>query len=373
MDLPNLREHVHTLVTLDETDEVVISCYVNLEAGRASYRDALDRRCHVVRAALPARRRRAFEQALGRVEAFLASDLGAAAAGAAIFSRGGEHPFFLPLQFKVPVSNQMTVDSLPSVYGLVLLKDVFHRYVLMISTETHARIIEVTLGDVTSELWLERPELRKRVGREWTRQHYQNHRRGRSEKFIKEKIAILDRLVSDREYDHLVLAGSRHTMAKIRARLPKRLLNKLIDTVPMPGATASEEAVLATLVSFAEHEQQESIEAANLLLDELRRGSLSVAGTAAVIEAFGLGQVDCLIIAEAYVSPEGWICHNCQTAAVGALPAACPGCGDRSVCEADFKEELVRLAEKSGCAIEIVRDSDVLLDIGAVGGLLRGL
>lgn len=373
MDLPNLRQHVQILATLDETDEVVISCYVNLEAGRAGYRDVLDGRIRAVRAALPARRRRAFEEALGRVEAFLASDLDPAAAGAAIFSRGGRHPFFLPLQFKVPVSNQMTADSLPSVYGLVLLKDVFHRYVLMISTETDARIVEVSLGDVTSELWLKRPELRKRVGREWTREHYQNHRRDRSRKFIKEKIKILDRLVSDGRYDHLVLAGNPPMVAKIRAKLPKRLLDKLIDVVPLPGATATEEAVLATLASFAEHEQQESIEAASLLLDELRRGSLAVAGTAAVLEALGRGQVDFLIIADAYVSPEGWICHICQSAAVGRLPAACPGCGERSVREADFKEELVRLAEKSGCGIEIVRDSDVLLDIGAVGGLLRGI
>jgi len=373
MDLPNLRQHVQTLATLAATEDVVISCYVNLEAGRAGYRDALDGRIRAVRTALPVRQRRAFEEALGRVEAFLASGLDPAAVGAAIFSRGGDFPVFLPVQFKVPVSNQMTVDSLPSVFGLVLLKDVFHRYVLMISTETDARIVEVSLGDVTSELWLRRPELRKRVGREWTREHYQNHRRGRAEKFIKEKIEILERLVTDGKYDHLVLAGSSPAVAKIRAKLPKRLLDKLIDIVPIPGATSTEEAVLATLASFAEHEQQESIEAASLLLDELRRGFLAVEGTAAVLKALGRGQVDLLIIAKTYVSPEGWICHRCQSAAVGTLPAACPDCGERSVCEVDLKEILVKRAEQSGCAIEIVRDSDVLLEIGAVGALLRYL
>jgi len=373
MDLPNLRDHVHTLVTMDETDEVVISCYVNLEAGRARYRDSLDERVRILRAALPARRRPAFEQALGRIEAFLASELGPASAGAAIFSRGGEHPFFLPLQFKVPVSDQMTVDPLPSVYELVLLKDVFHRYVLMISTETHARIIEVSLGDVTSQLWLEQPELRKRVGREWTRDHYQNHRRDRSDKFVKEKIGVLDRLITERRYDHLVLAGSRHTVARIRANLPRRLADKLIDIVPMRGAAETEAAVLATLASFVAHEQQESLRAANLLLDELRRGALAVAGTKAVLEAFGRGQLDSLIIAQAYSPPEGWVCRGCQRTEIGTLPAACPGCGGRSVREADFKEELVRLAEKSGCAIEIVCDCDELLEIGGVGGLLRGL
>lgn len=98
-----------------------------------------------------------------------------------------------------------------------------------------------------------------------------------------------------------------------------------------------------------------------------------VAGTAAVLGALGRGQVDLLIIADSYVSPEGWICDGCQSAGVGTLLAACPACGERSVGAANFKEVLVRLAEQSGCGVEIVRDDDVLLDIGGVGGLLRYL
>lgn len=373
MDLQDLRKHVRTLVTLDETDEIVISCYVNVEKRRASYRDAFDGRIRMLRRVLPAHRRPDFEEALGRVEAFLASELDPAAKGAAIFARGGEHPLFLPLQVKVPVSNQVTVDTVPNIYGLVLLKDIFHRYMLMISTESHARIVEVSLGDVTAELWLDRPQLRKRVGRGWTREHYQNHRRDRSEKFIKEKIAILDRLVAESKYTHLLLAGSPRMLAKIRGNLPKRLLDKLIDVAPVPGATFTKETVLATLASFAEHEQQESVETAELLLDELRRDSLAVGGTVAVLEALSHRQVDQLLMADGYVSPSGWSCRSCESAAVGAVPVACPRCGERSVREADLKEELVRLAERSGCTIEIVRDSDVLLDIGGVGCLLRYL
>jgi hypothetical protein len=36
-------------------------------------------------------------------------------------------------------------------------------------------------------------------------------------------------------------------------------------------------------------------------------------------------------------------------------------------------EEMVRLAERFGCTVEIVRDSDVLFDTGGVGCLLRHL
>lgn len=91
---------------------------------------------------------------------------------------------------------------------LVEFKDTYHRYVVMIATEKRARILEVNLGAVTKEIWAERPELRQRVGREWTRDQYQNHSRDRADRFIKEKVEILDRLMSQGGQTHLILAGS---------------------------------------------------------------------------------------------------------------------------------------------------------------------
>ena len=180
MDLEKLNMHIRNLAVLGETDNPMISCYINNEAGRVSYRDAIDARIREIRKALSSDQRLGFEQALGRIETFLAADVKPEAKGVAVFSRGGESPFFQALQFRLRLPNLMSVDSVPHIYELVVLKDTYHRYVILISTESHARIVEVSVGNVTSELWTERPELRKRVGREWTKEHYQNHRRDRS-------------------------------------------------------------------------------------------------------------------------------------------------------------------------------------------------
>ena len=37
--------------------------------------------------------------------------------------------------------------------------------------EKTAGILEIDAGSVTESLWMERPELRKRIGREWTKEH----------------------------------------------------------------------------------------------------------------------------------------------------------------------------------------------------------
>ena len=373
MDLGKLNMHFKNLAALDETDSPVVSCYINNETGRAGFRDAIDGRIKEIRKVLPSEQRLAFEQALARIEEFLAADIDPQANGVALFSRAGEAPFFDALQFRLPLPNGMSVASTPHIYELVLLKDTYHRYIVLISTASHARIVEVSVGSITKELWRERPELRKRVGREWTKEHYQNHHRDRTQKFFKEKVEILERLVSSEGHTHLILAGDPRIAARLRDILPKRLQDMLVDVVPASGDASTSDVVAATLSAFAEHEAAESIENVGLLQDELKTGGLAVAGTEAVLEALVRGQVDVLLLSESYVAPDGWKCRECKHVALNAVPMACPQCGGRNIVQVDLREELVSSAERTSCTVEVVRNSDVLLEVGGIGCLLRYL
>ena len=203
--LERLREHIRTLVTVDETEAPMLSCYLGITAG---YRQGLQARVRALRRSLARHEREPFEEALSQIESFLDSGILPGTKGLAAFARSGSRPFFLPLQFQLPLPNRLSIDSTPNIYDLVELKDTYHRYVVMIATEKRARILEVNLGAVTKEIWAERPELRQRVGREWTRDQYQNHSRDRADRFIKEKVEILDRLMSQGGQTHLILAGS---------------------------------------------------------------------------------------------------------------------------------------------------------------------
>ena len=373
MEIEKLGMHVRNIAVLEVTNSPVVSCYIDNEAGPAGYRDVIDERIRAIRKTLTPDERLDFEQALAKIEAFLASEVKPDSKGVAIFSRGGESPFFEALQFRLPLPNFVSLDSVPHIYELVLLKDTYHRYVVLISTESQARIVEVSVGNVTRELWKERPDLRKRVGREWSKEQYQSHRRERTQKFIKEKIEILERLFANEGHTHLVLAGDTRTVARVRNTLPKHLKDRLIDVVSVSGRASTADVVNATLSTFSEHEAKESIETASLLLDELRTGGLAVAGTEGTLEALARGQVDILVISESYVAPPGWRCEECSSAGVSTLPIACPRCGERSVTEANLKEEMTRIAERNGSTVEVVRNSDVLLEVGGVGCLLRYL
>ena len=130
MELKDLRKHIRTLAALPETGAPVISCYLALERGAPKDRNAIDERVRSLRDALIGQARHDFGEAMERIEAHLATELTANARGAAVFSRAGEQPYFLPLQFRVPLPTWVAVDGTPNVYHLVELKDTYHRYVV---------------------------------------------------------------------------------------------------------------------------------------------------------------------------------------------------------------------------------------------------
>lgn len=371
MELKNLQKHIRTLVALPVTEAPIISCYQALINGRLADRNAFDQRVRSLQRGLTGQTRNDFDAALGRIEQLIAAELLPAAEGLAVFSLAGDGPFFLPLQFRVPLPNWIAVDTTPNIYHLIELKDTYHRYVVMIATEESIRILQVNLGAITAQMWEQRPELRERVGREWTKTHYQRHHKARTHRFLKDAIKLLDQLMSAGDYAHLILAGSSAITSQIQRELPKHLQDKLIDIVPASGATRLSDVVEATLASFVEAEEQESRATVGDLLNQLRTGGLAIAGTGPSLRALHNGRVDVLVLAKEYKPGPGWSCANCGYIDVESeQPDACPDCGARAFRQFNIKEQMARRAAECECAVEVVEQSDELIHLGGVGCLL---
>jgi hypothetical protein len=361
-----------TLASLGETEAPVISCYLNLELGETGWRNAFEERVRLLKASLTGTARPLFEEGLQKIERFVGSGLHAGAKGAAIFSRGGRRPFFRQLQFQVPLPNWVAVASTPNIYHLVELKDTYHRYVVMISTEESVRVLGVNLGAVTEQAWRTRPELRRRVGREWTKQHYQSHRAERANRFVNEQIRVLDHLMSSGGYAHLILAGNPRVTAQVKKALPRHLVARLVDIVHASQDDRTSDVVSATLASFIEAEERESVAVVEKLQSEIHRHGLAVAGTAASYQALREGRADILILAKTYDPGAAWTCGRCGVSDVGKpIPNSCVLCGAKAIREFSVKEDMVRIAERVGCKVEVVNQSDVLMQLGGVGCLLR--
>jgi len=371
--LDELEQHITLLVSVDESDAPFISCYLNLEDEPDSWRKTLDDRTSILRRILKGDDLADLEEAMGMIESWLATNLLPEAKSVAIFVRGNfGGAFMLPMQFAAPLPTWIAVYPTPNIYHLVELKDNYHRYVVLLALPDRASILEVNLGAVTTRAWINQPDLRMRVGPEWTRSHYQVNQAHRGDRFVPEKIAVLEQLMYAGGHTHLILAGDPEITGQVRRSLPEDLAGKLVDVIAAAKQDQQTDVVLATLSSFIEHEEQESRSVAEHLIEGLRSQNLAVSGTADTLDALLWGEVDTLVMASGYQPNTGWACAHCKAIGTESPETSiCPQCGHPEVRPMDTRETLLRLAGQLDCPVEVVEHSDTLISLGGVGCLLR--
>ena len=373
--LDELKQHITILASVEETDAPFISCYLNLEDDQDNWRQTINDRARPLRLILKGDDLDDLEYALDKIETCMATELLPESKGVAIFVRGiFGGAFMLPMQFAAPLPNWITVYPTPNIYHLVELKDTYHRYVVLLAMPDFARIMEVNLGAVSTAAWLERPESHRRVGTQWSRSHYQINQPHRGDRFVREKIAVLEKLMSAEGYTHLILAGDPVITQRVRRSLPENLANKLVDVIPAAERDHHADVVMATLSSFIEHEELESQTIAERLIEGLSSQNLAVAGSTDTLGALRWSEVDTLVMTSNYHPSPGWRCTACHDIGI-ELPETevCPACGKHTVRPMDMREELLRLAGRQECQVEVVEQSDALMSLGGVGCLLRSL
>ena len=306
MDLDKFQGHIRGLASLPQTRAPVVSCYLRVEGGRLKHRRVFANRVEELRRSFAGEAAQEFEEALVPIERFLSSELHRSSKGVAVFSRAGRQRFFLALQFYVPLPTWIAADTLPNIFHLIELKDTYWRFVALVCSQDTARIVAVNVGAVTLDLLHERPDLRRRVGREWTKEHFRRHRATRTQEFVGDVVKALSRVMTAGSYDHLILAGDPKMTAMVRRALPPDMAARLSGVIRKPGRTGDRNVVAESIASFMEAERKESHAAAEELQRQIRIGGLAVAGTRASYLALKRGQVETLVMGTEFAPQPGW-------------------------------------------------------------------
>ena len=337
---PPLAKVILRLCEIEPDKSPLLSCFVDASHPRSLALSTIEDEARIVMARLTGQRRADFVDAFTEIMDYLRNSLDPSTRGVAIYARWGDSPTFIPLQFKVPIETALIVDDIPHIYPLIELKDTYHRFVTVISTKEEARILETMIGEVTEEILAKRPEVRRRVGREWTREHFHRHRAEKKRQFVREKIEIIDQLMGKRGNNHLILAGSEEMVNHLARELPERLRSKVLSTLAVDTTQGVDPILLESVRIFATAEDIESRTRVRELESALLTGGLGVAGPGASEEALSSGYAEVLIIDQDYADEE-------------------------------TRERLVRLATASGAEIETVNRSKRLSRLSGVGCLLR--
>ena len=368
MNLTELRQHIVELAFVEESDAPVVNCCLNVGSR---YRKAFNDQVRAVKSRIEPKMQAEFWEILGRIEVVLGTDLRSGTRGVAVFARGGTHPFFRPLQFGAPLPNRVTISRTPQLYPLVELRDNYYRYAVLLSTEESARILEIDVGTVKETFRIARPGLRRRDGREWTRDHLQSHTQARLQQFVHEQVRLLDQTVASGDYRHLVLAGDPRAIALVHKALPRHLRGIVIGTVRASDKDRSPDLEAATLAAFEAHRETESLSVVRQFGYEIGTRGPAVQGTVECFRALQGSNARTLILSQTYDPGPGYACRACNGILPERRPRACPACGRTDLRPIDIREEMVRMAERNRCAIEIVKSSGAMTPYGGVGCLLR--
>jgi hypothetical protein len=365
MDLKLLEQHLRTLALAPPAAAPVVSCYVNRESP--DWRGKFDAQAEALRAAFPAGEgRRGFEEALLRVKNHLRQPAPVGSRGAAVFARGGESPFFLPLEFRLPLPDLLCVSLMPRIFPLAALRDNYHRFVLLHSTGDAIRILGVDVGSVTRQICDRRIDPRRFLRADGPGQ------RARRLALIREGIMLLEEFLRRGGYRHLILAGSGESFLLLRQALPRRLAVRVLDTIPALDSDAIMDVVQAAALSFTDREEEESSALVALFCCELEEDGHAAAGLDAALEAVSNGAAEMVLIDSRFAPPPRRSCLRCgRSSPDSGGPFLCPHCGAAPCLPADGREALVRAAVAAGVHVEIVNHSDALMRLGGVGCLLR--
>jgi hypothetical protein len=339
-EMNSLHRHLLALATLEESEAPMLSVYLDLRQPLEALRSKFMHWCMAARISTKKDSRDLFDAARADLDLIFRQNWPDSIQSVAAFARAGRSPFLLVMPFSATLDNHFHVGSLPAIFPLVQMKDRFHRFVVAISTEESSRIFEITLGAVSEEMLTTRPEMRQRVGREWTREHYHQVKREHDRRFLRDQVEIIGSLMGKRGHNHLILAGHPRCVSALRGVLPKELEIKVSDTVfQAPNGHDCSAVLEQAIEAFIEVEQHESHSTVERLHAQVCRGGLAAVGIEATREAMQLGAASELVISE-------------------------------ELAEED-REELVRIATSHELAIEVCEGDELLKEHGGVGCLLR--
>jgi hypothetical protein len=339
MKIENMKEMMVCLTEVELTESPVITCSVNLNQTHLKATEEMEQQAAEVSRGLDGIQKSCFDEALSMMQKFLLDTPMPNAKGAVLYARVGELPFMYVFPVGIELETSLVVDELPHIYPIVETCDTYHRFVVVTLTSREARIFETTAGAVTSEILTERPELREKIGREWTRERYHNHKQDRKQRFIQSKISVLEELMTKAGHKSLIVAGSPKMVSSFTNALPARLREMLVDTLDVNPKAGMDPILLEAINSFVEKECAESHDQVDALESALMKQGLGVAGEDAARQALEHGYADVLVIDQDY--------------------------NDLA------RESLVRLAIQCDADIETVKGSKKLKRLDGVGCLLR--
>jgi peptide subunit release factor 1 (eRF1) len=355
----------------------VISLYLNTQANQHG-RDDFDR---FVRKELSSRarafadespERECFERDAGRITAYLRDTLRPSANGLAVFACAGANNYFNAIQLDAPIEkHSLHVSQRPHLYPLARLIDQYPRYVALIADSSTARLFVFGLGKTKGIEDLDNLNTKRSLAGAKPQFRYQRRLENYRLLYVKEVAEMLERVVSEENAEHIVLAGDEVFIPLLREYMPAHLTDKVIDVLRLDIRTPEHEVLNATMESLRDNNVQTDAEKVRDLLDKYGEGGPAVVGLRDTLGALANGQVSELMLSASLKE------ISVDQKALSNIPSitAAPNTLAENLAEprsaAAVADMLVARTLSTGAGVTFIEDALLLGGVGGVGAFLR--
>jgi peptide chain release factor subunit 1 len=287
--------------------------------------------------------------------------------GVALFACGGAG-LWREVASPVPFENEFTIADRPALRQLARLDDDYGTTLVVLIDSRAARICEVVLGGLQSEVDVTGnvPGRHKQGG--WSQMRYQRHIQDRVDHHHKEVADYLAAYIVAQPETSIVLCGQAEMVANLRHFLPPLAQPKIIDEQPLDMHTPQAEIVKVAQESIERHEREAEQEHVQQLINCAGRGGLAALGLQETIAAANTGRIHMLVM-NRDLSGQGWHCQACDVIGEGQ-PEACPTCSGRLTAVA-LGDTLLSQALKTDAVVDLIEPDARLSPYEGVGVFLR--
>lgn len=266
-----------------------------------------------------------------------------------------------------PIQDMLIVDSSPYIRPLLEFMEEYEPMAILVVDENHAKLFIVEGGEISRSQNLKEAIIHHHKKGGWSQMRFQRVRRGALNRFYKEVILHLTKLMGNEMIGRIVLAGPGIAKDHIEEYFPENLRNRIIGKVDIDIGTPDDQILRHAFKVFFERERIEEALAVDSLRSEILKGGLAVYGFDETYASVASGRAELVLLLLGLQLP-GWKCERCRYAWLSTM--ICPYCGDPTA-RVDAVEELVEKAEEMNTRLEFVKESEYLKGLGGVAAMLR--
>lgn len=374
VDTP-LRAQVEKLAAYEPQGVPVVSLYLNLapdQHGRDNY-DTFIRKAfadHLKAFKESSAERASLERDQERILRYLEDEVNRSANGLALFASAGGAEFFEAVQLDVPLDEHwFFLGSVPHLYPLAKVIDQFPRYASVLLDTNRARIFVFGLGSVERREEVTSEKTRRNSMGGWSQARYQRRADNVHLNHVKDVVEALDKIVQQDRIEHIILVGDDVVIPLLKAHMPKRLEEKVVDVLTLERNAREDEIVTATLEVLRQKDAESDAERVQELIGAWQGSGLGVVGPASTLKALEMGQVDELLISG---TPQDLRPTKLPAdAAPGQVQVETSAITDVNAAQLKLADELVTRAQQTGARVRFIEDPELLKEFGGVGAILR--